>query len=93
MNDIAQDKPSGLSKAALITGILSFIPILSLVAIICGIVDLVRISNSQSGRRGKSMDIAGIVLAIVVPIIFWTAVWGALWGALGLGSLPIWLQW
>jgi ribose/xylose/arabinose/galactoside ABC-type transport system permease subunit len=93
MNEKSLDKPSGLSKAALVTGILSFIPGLSLAAIICGIVDLVRISNNQASRRGKGMDIAGIVLGIIMPIIFWIAIWAVLWGALGLGSFPIWLQW
>ena len=93
MNSVAQDRPSGLAKAALITGILSFIPGLSLAALICGIVDLVKIGNGLSGRRGKGMDIAGIVLSVIIPIIFWIALWSVLWGALGLGWFPNWLQW
>lgn len=93
MNTIVEDRPSGLAKAALTTGILSFIPYLSLAAIICGIIDLVNIGNGQAGRRGKAMDIAGIILSVAIPIIFWVALWAVLWGALGLGWFPNWLQW
>ncbi|MEI7616079.1 MAG: hypothetical protein WCJ54_05130 [Actinomycetota bacterium] len=68
-------KASGLSKAALITGIFGFIPGCSLAALICGIIDLVKINNGQSGSAGKGRDIAGIVLAIVMPIVVWVIIW------------------
>ena len=87
MNNAAGEKASSLAKASLITGILSFIPGCSLAALICGIVDLVKIGNGQSSKKGKGMDIAGIILAVVLPIIFWTVIWGAIWGALALGGL------
>jgi len=87
MNSAAEEKASGLAKASLITGIFAFIPGCSLAALICGIIDLVRINNGQSSRKGKGMDIAGIVLAVIMPIIFWTVIWSAIWGALALGSL------
>ena len=49
-------KASGLSKAALITGIFGFIPGCSLAALICGIIDLVKINNGQSGSAGKGVS-------------------------------------
>jgi len=81
MNGAAEEKASGLAKASLITGIFAFIPGCSLAALICGIIDLVRINNGQSSRKGKGFDIAGIVLAVVMPIIFWTVIWSAILGA------------
>ncbi|MBM3704900.1 MAG: DUF4190 domain-containing protein [Actinobacteria bacterium] len=87
MNNATGEKASGLAVASLITGIFSFIPGGSLAALICGIIDLVRINNGQSSRKGKGMDIAGIVLAVIMPIIFWTVIWTSIWGALALGGL------
>jgi hypothetical protein len=89
MNSAAEEKASGLAVAALVTGILSFIPGCSLAALICGIIDLVKISNGQSSRKGKGMDIAGIILAVIMPIIFWTVIWTSIWGALALGGLSM----
>ena len=78
MNEVAtEQKASGLSIAALICGIFGFVPPSALAALICGIVDLVRIKNKQSSPKGKGMDIAGIVLAVVMPILFWAVIWGA----------------
>ena len=77
MNQTSQDQgPSGLSIAALITGILG----LSIVPIILGAVDLSRIKNGVASEKGKGFDIAGIVLGglgvvvwiimIIVTIVF-----------------------
>jgi len=69
MNQTSKDQgPSGLSIAALVTGILG----LSIVPIILGAVDLSRIKNGVASSKGKGFDIAGIVLGglgIVVWII------------------------
>jgi hypothetical protein len=72
---VTEQKASGLAVASLVTGIFAFIPGASLAALICGIIDLVKINNGQSSPKGKGMDIAGIVLAIVMPIIFWAIIW------------------
>ncbi|OPL17539.1 MAG: hypothetical protein AVO38_00730 [delta proteobacterium ML8_D] len=67
MNDVSKNEgPSGLSIAALITGILW----LGIVPIILGAVDLSRIKNGVSGAKGKGFDIAGIVLG-AIAILFW----------------------
>lgn len=88
MNEGAvENKASGLAIASLVTGIFSFIPGASLAALITGIIDLVKISNGQSSPKGKGMDIAGIVLAVVMPIIFWVAIWGSIMAALGFSGL------
>jgi hypothetical protein len=84
---VVQNKASGLAVASLVCGIFSFIPGASLAALITGIIDLVKISNGQSSPKGKGMDIAGIVLAVVMPILFWTIVWGSIAAAIGLGGL------
>ena len=84
---VAQNKASGLAAASLVCGIFSFIPGASLAALITGIIDLVKIGNGQSSPKGKGMDIAGIVLAVVMPIIFWTIIWGSIIAAFGLGGL------
>jgi hypothetical protein len=63
-----ENGPSGLSIAALITGILG----MSIIPIILGAVDLSRIKNGAASPKGRGLDIAGIVLgsiAIVVWII------------------------
>ena len=84
---VTQNKASGLAVASLVCGIFSFIPGASLAALITGIIDLVKIGNGQSSPKGKGMDIAGIVLAVVMPIIFWTIVWGSIAAAIGLSGL------
>jgi len=61
--------PSGLSIAALITGILG----MSLIPIILGAVDLSRIKNGVASAKGKGLDIAGIVLG-VLAIVAWIVV-------------------
>ncbi len=73
MQDV-KGQPSGMAKGALICGILSFIPPLSLVALILGIIDLVKISKQEAPEAGKKFDIIGIVLSVVVPVIFWTLI-------------------
>lgn len=66
MNQISQnDNPSGLSIAALVTGILG----MSFVPVILGSIDLVRIKNGLSSSKGKGFDIAGIVLGALVIVI------------------------
>lgn len=67
MNHVAQDQgPSGLSIAALITGLLS----MTIVPIILGAIDLSRIKNGLASPRGKGMDITGIVFG-VIGIVMW----------------------
>ena len=74
--------PSGLSIAALITGILG----LSLIPIILGSIDLSRIKKGLTSPRGKGLDIAGIVLgalglailiisSIAIAIMGWAWFW------------------
>ncbi len=91
MNDIVKGGASPLAITSLITGILWFIPGCSPAAIICGIIDLVKISKKESSPAGKGMDIAGIVLAVVMPIILWliisASVWALIWRASALGSI------
>jgi len=69
MQDVKR-KASGLSKGSLICGICTIIPFVgvafSLIAIILGIADLVKIKNGKSSTSGKKMDIAGIVLGLVL---------------------------
>ena len=50
--------PSGLSIAALVTGILG----MSIIPIILGAIDLKKIKNGLASTKGKGLDIAGIVL-------------------------------
>jgi len=70
MNDVAKnDSPSGLSIAALVTGILG----MGIVPIILGAIDMSKIKNGTSSAKGKGFDIAGIVLGalgILIWIIF-----------------------
>ena len=81
MNQVAKDQsPSGLSIAALVTGILG----LGIVPIILGAIDLSKIKNNMASEKGKGFDIAGIVLgglAIVGWIIFGIAmaILGTIW--------------
>lgn len=53
--------PSGLSIAALITGILG----MSLIPIILGAIDIVKINKGESPRSGMALNIAGIVLGVI----------------------------
>ncbi len=80
MNQVTQDQgPSGLSIAALITGLLS----MTIVPIILGAIDLSRIKNGLASPRGRGMDITGIVfgaLGIVVWIIVIVVVIGVIPG-------------
>lgn len=67
MNQTSQEQsPSGISIAALVTGIL----FMGIVPIILGAVDLSRIKNGQSSEKGRGFDIAGIVLGSI-SILFW----------------------
>ena len=69
MNYEVQKNASGLSIAALVTGILG----LSIIPVILGSVDLGRIKKGLSGSRGRGFDIAGIVLG-AVGILVWLIV-------------------
>jgi hypothetical protein len=68
MNQINQEQqgPSGLSIAALVTGILW----MSIIPIILGAVDMGRIKNNLASPKGKGMDIAGIILGSI-STLFW----------------------
>ena len=87
---VTQNKASGFAVASLFCGIFSFIPGATLAALITGIIDLVKIGNGQSSPKGKGMDIAGIVLAIVMPIIFLVIIWGSIMTAFGIDLKPFW---
>jgi len=70
MNHVAQDqKPSGLSIAALITGLLS----MTIIPIILGAIDLSRIKNGLASPRGKGMDITGIIFG-AIGIVMWVII-------------------
>ena len=84
MNDVDLSKPSGMSKASLILGICSIIPMggyaIGLAAIIIGIIDLVKIKDKKAGAPGKKLDITGIILGIILPwvfVIIMVAIFGA----------------
>jgi hypothetical protein len=67
----------GWATAALVTGILSFcMPPLGLIAITCGVVALVKVSNRPSEYGGKGLAIAGITTGGIglVLIFFWAVV-------------------
>jgi len=72
-----QKKTLGLAIASLICGLLFIFPLLgilfSLLAIILGIVALVKISNNKDTLKGKGLAIAGISLGafgiIILPIV------------------------
>jgi hypothetical protein len=91
MNNTDLSKASGMSKASLILGICSIIPmagfVIGLASIIIGIIDLVKIKNKEAGAPGKKFDITGIVLSLILPwvyVIIMIAVFGAVYlGAIG----------
>ena len=67
MNKELQDQgPSGLSIAALVTGILW----MSIIPVILGAVDLSRIKKGEASLKGKGFDIAGIILG-ALGILTW----------------------
>ena len=70
MNDIEKQGPSGLSIAALVTGILG----MGIIPIILGAIDLSKIKNNTASPSGKGMDIAGIVLGSLATLGF--IIWG-----------------
>ena len=92
MNDNTQDKgPTGLSIAALVTGILSSIPGCGIAAIVCGAIDLKKQKDVKEMNISKGFDIAGITLgalSIVAGIIFIIAVSVAV--ALGFQYWDVW---
>ena len=60
-------KTSGVAIAALVLGILAFVlcGITALPAVICGIIALVKISNSRGLLKGQGLAIAGLVAGLV----------------------------
>lgn len=81
MNQTTQEQsPSGLSIAALVTGILW----LGIVPIILGAVDLSRIKNGVASEKGRGFDIAGIVLG-GLAVLFWiifSIIWAVVFSSL-----------
>lgn len=77
MTEMQQKRTLGLAVASLIFGCLFLFPFLgiifSLIAIILGIIALVKISNNKETLKGGGLAIAGIVLGgvgvILIPII------------------------
>lgn len=77
---VIEEKFSGLSIAALVTGILSILSAsfgfyLGIAAIICGAIDLNRIKKGKSSQKSRGFDIAGIgagaigIIEIIIPLI------------------------
>ncbi len=82
MNAANDQGPSGLSIAALVTGILG----MSIIPVILGAIDLAKIKNGEASPAGKGFDIAGIVLGSI-GIIVWIIV-SVVWvGIIGSGLL------
>lgn len=77
MNELHKQKTSGLAIASLVLGCLFLIPFIgilfSLLAIIFGIIALVKISNNKQAYKGSGLAIGGLVLGvigiIIIPII------------------------
>ncbi len=67
--ELQEQGPSGLSIAALVTGILW----MSIIPIILGAVDLTRIKKEEASPKGKGFDIAGIVLG-ALGVLTWLTV-------------------
>ena len=67
--DLGQEKnnkkPSGMSIAALVTGIVG----LSIIPVILGIIDIIKIRKGESSPRGMVLDITGIVLGFLGMVI------------------------
>ena len=57
-----QPKTSGLAIASPILGILFFIPFAPLLAVVFGIIALIKISKSKGELKGEGLAIAGVVL-------------------------------
>jgi len=72
MNSAEKKGPSGLSIAALVTGILG----MGIIPIILGAIDLSKIKKKEADPAGKGMDIAGIVLGALATVgyIIWIIV-------------------
>ncbi len=62
-------KTSQAAIWSLICGILSFLCLPALPAIILGIVALVAISDSKGNLKGMGLAIAGMIMAVIIPII------------------------
>ena len=73
---LSEAKTSKSAIWSLICGILSFLCLPALPAIILGIVALVAISNSKGKVKGTGLAIAGMIAAVVIPIV--TIVVGAI---------------
>jgi hypothetical protein len=90
MNDVDLSKASGMSKASLALGICAIIPMagyaIGLVAIILGIVDLVKIKDKKAGAPGKKLDITGIVLGLILPWVY-AIIMMAIFGVAYLGAI------
>ncbi len=65
---IKQPKTSGLAIASLVLGILCFVPFAPLLAVIFGIIALVKISKSKEKLKGKGIAIAGLVLGGLITL-------------------------
>ncbi|MDD5658552.1 MAG: hypothetical protein PHR39_00890 [Actinomycetota bacterium] len=64
MNDVQKQGASGLSIAALVTGILG----LAIIPIILAAIELNKIKKGLSSPAGKGMSIAGLILGILALI-------------------------
>ena len=77
MNELPKKKTSGFAISSLVLGCLFLIPFLgllfSLLAIVFGIVALVKISNNKQVCKGTGLAVSGLVLGvigiIIIPII------------------------
>jgi len=64
-----QPRTSRAAKWSLICGILSFLCLPAIPAIILGIIALVAINDNKGKLRGTGLAIAGIVTAVLIPIV------------------------
>jgi len=67
---VAWRKMPGLSKAAVILGGLSFVPVFSLIAIPTGVLALVLSRTQPEYRIGRGMVIGGLAVACLLPVSF-----------------------
>jgi hypothetical protein len=67
---VAWRKMPGLSRAAVILGCLSFVPVLSPIAIVLGVLVLAKSKTQPEYRIGRGIVIGGLAVACLLPLSF-----------------------